>query len=106
MNKREYTLSHFRSDDAESTDIGQDFHGQVAVGHATVDLQVLEIGSRVAPHALDDSTSLESVGLESCASNVGGIGILRHAYGGVSIQRCNKGSSDGPMRRPLAEGSQ
>ena len=73
---RKHTLSHLRSNNAESANIGQDFHGKVAVGHATINLQVLELSPRVTVHAFDDSAGLEGICLKGSPSDVGGVGVL------------------------------
>lgn len=40
-------LSHLRSDDTETSDIGQNTHNKVSVRHAAIDFQMLQIRSRV-----------------------------------------------------------
>lgn len=69
------SLSHLRTDDAETANVSKDAHCNIAVGHASIDLQMLEVGPRVQLHALDHGTSLESVGLQSSTCDMGRVGV-------------------------------
>ena len=57
----EHILSHLGADDIEASNVGENLHGKVAVGHSTINLEVLQVSSRIELHAFDNSASLESV---------------------------------------------
>lgn len=72
-------LSHFRPNDVETAEVGEDGHALVAIGHAAVNLEVEEIRLGVELHALDDGPRLEGVGLERRTRNVSRRGVRGNA---------------------------
>ena len=87
--RKEDALSHLGADDGEAADVGEDLHDLVAVGHAAVDHEVLEVRLGVELHALEDRAGLEGVRLERRERDVRG--------GGVGRQTCSD-------VRPISEG--
>lgn len=63
-------LSHLGSDNAETSDVGKNTHGQVTICHAAINIQMLEVSAGIKLHALDDRTRLERICLQRCTSNM------------------------------------
>lgn len=75
-------LSHFWSDDVEASNLSEDLHDDVTVGHSTVDHEPLELGLGVKGHSLDDGTGLEGIRFQYGTGNVRRVGVLGETWSG------------------------
>ena len=74
-----YALPHLRSDDVGAGKVGDDGHDHVAVRHAAVDFELLELDAGVVRHALHDGARHERVRLKGGARDVSGGRVRREA---------------------------
>ena len=75
-----HALAHLGPDDGEAADVREDLHRGVAVRHAAVDHEVLEVLLRVELHALEDLARLERVCFERRPADVARGGVCRQTW--------------------------
>lgn len=77
-------LSHGGSLDLNAENVGLDLHGNVRVGHTTVNSQLGEGLTRVLGHSVEDGSGLEAGGLEGGSADMGLGGELGETKDGTS----------------------
>ena len=91
------------TDNAKPSNVGQYAHCEITICHPAMDLELLQVRSRVQFHALNDGMGLESVRLKGFTSNMWGVSVpVKEAK---IIFKGNE-KIDGPMNIPVAPGSQ